>query len=108
MGNKHLLVNKYLEQHSLVESNIKSFNDFVENRMQQIVDELNDNINNEEVEVKFGKVRMGSPNLIEADGSINEIMPIEAKLRNTTYSAPIFVELSVQFGEQADSAEVEI
>ena len=108
MTNKHLLVNKYLEQHSLVESNIKSFNDFTENRMQQIVDELNDNINNEEVEIKFGKIRMGKPNLIEADGSINDIMPVEAKLRNTTYSAPIFVELSVQFGEQADSAEVEI
>ena len=108
MGNKHLLVNKYLEQHSLVESNITSFNDFIENRMQQIVNEINDNINNEEVEIKFGKIRMGNPNLIEADGSINEITPVEAKLRNTTYSAPIFVELSVQFGEQADSAEVEI
>ena len=35
---KYVLVKKYLEQHSLVESNITSFNNFVEKRMQEIVD----------------------------------------------------------------------
>jgi DNA-directed RNA polymerase beta subunit len=37
---KYLLVKKYLEQHSLVESNIISFNNFIEKRMQEIVDEI--------------------------------------------------------------------
>ena len=105
---KHLLVNKYLEQHSLVESNILSFNDFVENRMQTIVDEINENIKSDEIDIKFGKIRIGNPNIIETDGSISKISPVDAKLRNITYSAPIFVELSVQFAEQSDSAEVEV
>ncbi|PJC44970.1 DNA-directed RNA polymerase subunit B'', partial [Candidatus Pacearchaeota archaeon CG_4_9_14_0_2_um_filter_39_13] len=106
MKDKHLLVKKYLEQHSLVESNIRSFNDFIEHRMQQIVDEINENINNEDVEVKLGKIRIGNPNVIEADGSITNITPTEARLRTITYSAPVFVELNVTYGEQSDSAEV--
>jgi DNA-directed RNA polymerase subunit B len=105
---KNILVEKYLEQHSLVESNIRSFNDFINNRIQQIVDEINDNLNNEDVEIKFGKVRIGKPNVIEADGSVSSIMPSEAKLRNLTYAAPVHVELSVRYENQTESTEVEI
>ncbi len=105
---KHILIKKYLEQHSLVESNVASFNDFINNKMQQIVNEINETINNEEVEVKLGKVRIEKPNIIEADGSNTPVTPTIARLRNLTYSAPIFVELTVKFGEQTDSAEVEI
>ncbi len=105
---KHLLVEKYLEQHSLVESNIRSFNNFVKNRMQEIVGDINKNISNEDVEISLGKIRVGNPNIIEADGSISKVTPPEARLRNLTYSAPVFVELNVSYGEQSDSAEVEI
>lgn len=108
MSEKHLLVKKYLQQHSLVESNIISFNDFIENRMQQIVYELNDTLSNDEVEVKFGKIRVGNPNVIEADGSISQVTPTEVRLRSLTYSAPLFVEMSVKFGDQTDNSEVEI
>jgi DNA-directed RNA polymerase subunit B len=105
---KHLLVKKYLEQHSLVESNVRSFNDFIENKMQQIINEINNNLNHEEVEIRFGKVRIGNPNITEADGSITKITPVEAKLRTLTYSAPIYAEISVTYGENSDSSEVEI
>ncbi|MBX4195981.1 DNA-directed RNA polymerase subunit B'' [Candidatus Pacearchaeota archaeon] len=108
MKQKNILVRKYLEQHSLVESNILSFNDFVNNRMQQLVYELNETINHEEVDIKLGKVRVGKPNIIEADGSSTTITPSIARLRNLTYSAPVYVEISVKYGDQADSAEVEI
>lgn len=106
--NNHLLVQKYLEQHSLVESNILSFDDFINNKMQKIVDELNNNVENEDVEIKLGKIKLGKPNIIEADGSISVITPTEARLRQLTYSAPVFVEISVKFGDQSDNAEVEI
>ncbi|MDP1696043.1 MAG: DNA-directed RNA polymerase subunit B'' [archaeon] len=105
---KHLLIKKYLEQHSLVESNVSSFNDFIKNKMQTIINEINDTINNEEVEIKLGKIRIETPNIIEADGSSSLITPTMAKLRNLTYSAPVFVELTVKFGNQSDSSEVEI
>lgn len=108
MKEKHLLVKKYLEQHSLVESNIRSFNDFINHRMQQIVNEVNETTNKEDVEVTLGKIRVGKPDVIEADGSVNLITPTEARLRSLTYSAPTFVELTVKYGEQTDSGEVEV
>ena len=58
--NKHILVNKYLEQHSLVESNIISFNDFVNNRMQQIINEINESLQDADVEIRFGKIKIGN------------------------------------------------
>ncbi len=105
---KNILVEKYLEQHSLVESNILSFNDFIQNKIQRIVEEINESINNEDVEIKFGKVRVGEPNLIEADGSIGKITPMMARLRNLTYSAPVYVELMVRHENQTESTEAEI
>ncbi len=108
MADKHLLVKKYLQQHSVVESNLRSFNDFIARRIQHIVQEVNEGIEQEDVEVKLGKIRMGKPDVIEADGSVNILTPTEARLRNLTYSAPVFVELSVKFGAQNESAEVEI
>ncbi|MBI2631372.1 DNA-directed RNA polymerase subunit B'' [Candidatus Pacearchaeota archaeon] len=105
---KNIIVKKYLEQHSLVESNILSFNDFLNNRMQRIVSEMNSNISNEEVEIKLGKIRIEKPNIIESDGSTSLVTPTIARLRNLTYSAPIFVELTVKYGGQSDSSEVEI
>src|SRR3989344_2914933 len=103
-----ILVKKYLQEHSPFESNITSFNNFLNHRMQKIVDEINAGLNNEDVEITLGKVRMDKPNIIEADGSSSLITPMIAKLRNLTYSAPVFVELSVKYGEQSDSTEVEI
>ena len=105
---KNILVEKYLKEHSLVESNILSFNDFIENRIQQIVEEINETLTDQDVEIKFGKVRVGEPDIIEADGSVSRITPIEAKLRNLTYAAPVFVELSVKYENQTESSEVEV
>ena len=107
-GEKNILIKKYLEQHSLVESNILSFNDFIYNRIQQIVEEMNETVSNEEVDIKFGRVKVGRPNIIEADGSISEITPVTARLRNLTYSSPVTVELTVKYENQTESADVEI
>jgi DNA-directed RNA polymerase subunit B len=109
MGTQNnLLVKKYLEQHSLVESNLLSFNDFVQHKMQQIVNDMNETINNEEVEIRLGKIRFEKPNIIEADGSTSIITPSIARLRNLTYSAPVFLEITVKYKDQADTSEVEI
>ena len=105
---RNVLIKKYLEQHSLVESNILSFNDFFSNRIPQIIAEINESIENEEVDIKLGRVRVERPNIIEADGSSSIVTPGEARLRNLTYSAPVFVELMIKYDGQTDSSEVEI
>ena len=108
VDNKHLVVKKYLEEHSLIESNITSFNEFIAHRMQEIVDEISESINNEEFEIVLGQIKIGKPQIIEADGSSSLIMPFEARLRNLTYSAPITLELTVKKDDQIDSEVVEI
>ena len=105
---RDILIKKYLAQHSLVESNILSFNDFIQNRMQTIIQEVNASLDNEEMEIKLGKIRLEKPNIIEADGSSSVITPAIARLRSLTYSAPLYVELTVKFDGQLDTAEVEI
>ena len=105
---KHLIVKKYLQEHSLVESNITSFNNFFEERMQQIVNDLNDSLTNEEIEIKLGRIRIEKPNVVEADGSVSLITPTEARLRNLTYSSSVFLEITVRQGQQTESHDVEI
>jgi len=105
---EHVLVKEYLKNHSLVESNIRSFNDFVENKMQEIVDEISANVSGEDFEIRLGKVRVEKPNIVESDGSKKLVTPAEARLRNLTYSAPIKMEISVKFEGQAETAEVEL
>ncbi len=110
MKNKHLITKKYLEKHSLVESNVTSFNNFIEKRMQEIVDDISSNLNtsDEEFEIRLGKIKIKNPKIVEADGSSSRIMPYEARLRNLTYAAPITLEITVKKDDQVDSEVVEI
>ena len=106
--NDHIIVKRYFEDHSLVESNIISFNHFIEKRMQEIVNDISENIESDEFEIQLGKIEVGKPQIIEADGSSSLITPNDARLRNLTYSAPITMEMTVKKDDQVDSQTVEI
>jgi len=105
---KHILVKEFLKNHSIVESNITSFNDFIENRMQEIINEINEAMPKEDFEIKLGKITVEKPNIVEADGSISLISPSEARLRGLTYSAPIKMELTIRYEGQIETAEVQL
>lgn len=105
----HVLVKKYLENHSLVESNITSFNNFINHRMQEIIEELNASIDSDdEIEIKLGKIKVDKPQVVEADGSSQLISPAEARIRGLTYSAPVYVEITIKQAGQIESHDVEI
>ncbi|HJX50102.1 MAG TPA: DNA-directed RNA polymerase subunit B'' [Candidatus Nanoarchaeia archaeon] len=104
----HLVVKNYLKGHSLVESNITSYNNFIKKRLQEIVTEISESMISEDFEITLGKMEVGRPQVIEADGSSSMITPTEARLRNLTYSAPITMELTVKKDDQVDSEVVEI
>ncbi|MAG40013.1 DNA-directed RNA polymerase subunit B [Candidatus Pacearchaeota archaeon] len=108
MDKGHILVKEYLKNYSLVESNIRSFNNFIDQRLQEIVTELSDGLPTEDFEIKLGKITVGKPNIVESDGSIKPITPTEARLRKLTYSAPIKLEMSINYGGQAESSEVQL
>jgi len=105
---EHLLVKKFLLEHSLIESNIISFNNFINYGMQEIIDEVNESLPIDEIEIKLGKIKVGKPHIIEADGSSHLLMPSEARIRGLTYSSAINVEITIKQGGQIDSQEVEI
>ena len=55
---KHMIMKNYLKNHSLVESNTISFNNFVEKKMQDIVDEVSESLQNQtdDFEINLGKI----------------------------------------------------
>ncbi len=95
------LVAKYFQDNSFIDSNIKSFDHFVTKEMQKIVNEVGEIIPTiipqevQDFKIKFNKVYIEKPQLIEADGSKRNVFPIEARLRQLTYAAPIYLEVSV-------------
>ena len=105
---EHLLVKKYLEDHSLIESNIVSFNNFINHRIKEIVDEFNDTLPSEDIEIKLGKIRVGKPQIVEADGSSHYVSPTEARIRGLTYASPVNVEITIKQAGQLESHEIEI
>ena len=94
------IIKNYFEKHSVVESNINSFNSFMDRGIQKIVDEVQDIIPTiipsevSEFKIKLGKVEIEKPQIIESDGSKRKIFPSEARLRNLTYSAPVYLNIS--------------
>ena len=115
MKSHALLIKKYLEQTSLVDANIISFNNFIEHHIQQIVKEIGDIIPTvipqdcEDFRVKMEKIWITKPSIIEADGSKRDIYPMDARLRRITYSAPLHLEISVHIdGVQRESFSTQI
>jgi len=108
-NNKHIVMQKYLSENSLVESNLTSFNNFINIKMQEIVNDLSKTLeDSEDIEIKLGKIRVDKPNIIESDGSTSILTPAEARLRNLTYSSPVFLEISTKQDGQVENQEVEI
>src|SRR3989338_4020877 len=115
MNRRDILIKKYFESHSFVESNINSFNNFVDCEMQNIVNETGEIIPTiipqdiKEFKIKFDKIWITKPQLVEADGSKRNVYPIESRLRNLTYSAPMYLEVSAYIdGIQRETFTIEI
>ncbi len=83
---------------ALARHQIESYNDFVTRRLQGIIDEIGkipiELPTGEELYIKLGKVMVGEPQVREPGGNIEPILPHEARLRNITYAAPVFVEMT--------------
>ena len=115
MNNSAILVKKFFEEQSFVKSDIESFNNFLENELNSIVEENKEVLptiippNVDEFKIKFDNVRIDKPRITEADGSERPIYPMEARLRKLTYAAPLFITVSAHInGAQRESFETQI
>jgi len=110
MSDKYALLRRYFKDTSLIESNIDSFNNFASKEIHKIVEgmgEINPTIippDVNEFKIKFDKISLEKPQIVEADGSKRNVFPTEARLRSLTYSAPIYLDVSTYIdGVQRDS-----
>ncbi len=91
------LISAFAKERGFVKYQLESFNDFVNNRLQKIISsigEIKPEIPELHLRIKLGKVKVGEPSVKESDGSIRKIFPMEARLRNLSYAAPVFVEMT--------------
>ncbi|MFA6213748.1 MAG: DNA-directed RNA polymerase subunit B'', partial [Candidatus Micrarchaeia archaeon] len=88
------LLTAYFKENSLVKQHLDSYNKFIDNGLQTIVNRVGIiQPSVEGFELRFGQIRIEKPKIIEADGAQRTILPSEARLRNLTYAAPIFLEI---------------
>lgn len=112
---RSILIKKYFEEKKFVESNIQSFNNLIEKGLQEVIEENKEAEptiiphNIEKFKIRFGRIRVGKPEITEADGSKRAIYPVEARLRKISYSAPIYLEISTYVNDiQRENFETEI
>jgi len=102
------IIEAFFKEKGLVRQHLDSYNDFVENKLQEIIDEQG--VIETDIPgyyIKLGKLRIGKPVVHEVDGSTKEITPMEARLRNLTYAAPMYLEIvPVENGIEEEPMEV--
>ena len=110
-----LLIQKYFEEQSFVNSDIKSFNNFIDNELKNIIEENKEIVptiiphNIDDFRIKLDKIWLEKPKITEADGSVRPVYPVEARLRKITYSAPCFIEVSAHInGVQRETFTTQI
>lgn len=115
MIRNNVLIKKYFDENSLVRANLDSFNNFIEKRMQGIVKEVGEIIPTitpvemEEFKIVLEKIEIEKPSVVEADGSKRDILPSETRLRKISYSAPVYLNVSVYIdGIQREQFRTEI
>jgi DNA-directed RNA polymerase subunit B" len=94
------LLDAAIKANTLAAHHISSFEYFVESGLQNIV-------NSESIiepvikpagvgdfKIKLGKITVGRPDILEADSIVRSIFPMEARIRDLTYDAPMMLSVS--------------
>jgi len=87
------LIESYFKNKNVAQMEIDSYNQFLDNRLSEIVKENSLIVPKiEEVRIELSDIEVDKPKIIEADGSPRDTFtPMEARLRNRTYSGPIYL-----------------
>lgn len=97
--NTWVIIEDILRKEGIARQHLNSYNEFVERGVQSIIEE-NGSVEIESLanpyKIKFGRVRIGAPRVVEIDGSVSNTQPLEARLRNLSYVAPIHLEMIVE------------
>jgi DNA-directed RNA polymerase subunit B len=115
----HLLLKSFFNEKGLVRQHLDSYNEFIDHGLQEVVDEVGEipiEVPDNPYKVKLGQIwvidpqsRITGPYVTEVDGTKHEIYPMEGRLRNLAYAAPIALEMTpVIDGREQDTELVYI
>ncbi|KAJ3191549.1 DNA-dependent RNA polymerase II [Irineochytrium annulatum] len=102
------VITSFFAEKGLVRQQLDSFNEFVQNTMQEVVEE-NESLVLEtqsthtgeqndvarQYTVQFGQIYVSKPTFRESDGIPRPMFPHEARLRNLTYASPLYVDVTM-------------
>jgi len=106
---------------SLVKHQLDSFNDFMSNKIPDIISQVNPlvvyhefleefNKYKYEIQIRFKDVSFTEPIITENDGSSNIMTPSLARLRNFTYASPLYINIEIRnierYGENLEKENV--
>ncbi|MDO8627935.1 MAG: DNA-directed RNA polymerase subunit B'' [Candidatus Diapherotrites archaeon] len=91
------LIQSYYKGRNFAQMEIDSFNQFVNMKLTEIVEENKEVIPKmEEVRIEISDIEVLKPRIVEADGSPRaSFFPMESRIRNRTYAGPIFVTMTM-------------
>ena len=118
--NNWSVITSFFEQKGLVRQQLDSFNQFVTVKLQELIDENSvisvkstptaGNTTQREIRLKFGQVSVVFPPVYtESDGTTKQIFPNDARIRDLTYSANIYIDISkttLEDGKELDESKV--
>lgn len=98
------IVKRFVEEISLTKQFTDSFDDFVHHRIREIISlmrPIRANYFNSEGEEQSITLQLlgGSvkdPVMLEKDGTVHPIFPQECRIRNMTYSSPLYIDIGVE------------
>ncbi|RHY46931.1 hypothetical protein DYB30_013997, partial [Aphanomyces astaci] len=106
------VISAYFEEKGLVRQQLDSFDEFIQNTMQELIDDSRDiritpeaqynpgqktnRVTDTIYQIQFGQIYLSKCTMTESDGSTSVMFPHEARLRNLTYSAPLYVDVTCQ------------
>ena len=92
------IIQDILSREGVAKQHLNSFDEFLKKGLQDIIDEI-DHIDIENAEypykIQLGRIQFKQPRMMELDGSVTHITPVEARLRNVSYVAPLMLEANV-------------
>jgi len=117
-GDSWAVISAFFREKGLVRQQLDSFNEFVENTIQEVVEEalpievkLDEDTEPgtyKKLRIRFLQMHLGYPQHTEADGSAENLYPRVARLRNLTYSAPLVLSVRQSHVTIMESTETEL
>ncbi|MEM4298161.1 MAG: DNA-directed RNA polymerase subunit B, partial [Nitrososphaerota archaeon] len=88
----------YIDDAGLISHHLMSYDYFVKEGLKNLILSMSpvEIKARGKAELKLESVEIGSPRIVEIDGMVREdVTPMECRLRNLTYAAPIYVKMSL-------------